>query len=136
MNSKQVLLVTQDNKLAMTLSANLTAQGMGTVVADDGAAALSTVRSAPPDLILLDKEFPPQAVGSVAWDAFLILTWLRRIEEARDVPVILLNQDSSPEVQERAAAGGVTYVFPAPLQVDQLVATIAEVLAPTPVPAS
>ena len=80
------ILVVDDNKVQTTaLSMKLKAQGYEVLVASDGSEAISIARREKLDLILLDIVFPPDVGhgGGVAWDGFLILSWLRRMEETR-----------------------------------------------------
>ena len=60
-------------------------------LANDRAGAICWVRRERPDLILLDISFPPDVAlgGGVSWDGFLLANCLRRIEEAKGVPIII-----------------------------------------------
>ena len=65
------MLVVDDNLVdARALSSKLRAQGYEVVLAQDGAAAVSTARQQKLDLIILDVVYPPDVGhgGGVAWD--------------------------------------------------------------------
>ena len=85
MSRKKILIVDDSVVLLKALSLLLLSKGYQVLTAEDGAAALSTVRREKPDLILLDINFPPDVAhgGTVSWDAFRIMDWLRRIEICR-----------------------------------------------------
>jgi len=88
MDRKTILIVDDDRVVQQALALKLKASGYDVLEAEDGAAAVSTVRRQKPDLILLDISFPPDVAhgGGVPWDGFLILNWLRRLDEGKDVP--------------------------------------------------
>ena len=85
MNKGKKILIVDDNEVILkTLSLKLTSAGYAVLTAIDGSAAVAAARRDKPDLILLDLSFPPDVAhgGGVPWDGFLIINWLRRIDEA------------------------------------------------------
>src|SRR3974390_16070 len=125
------ILVVDDNKVQTTaLSIKLKAQGYEVLVASDGAEAISIARREKLDLILLDIVFPPDVGhgGGVAWDGFLILSWLRRLEEAKDVPVMFISGAEPKKNEKRALAEKAVKFFQKPVDGDQLLAAVREVL--------
>jgi tubulin-specific chaperone A len=129
-NRKTILIVDDDRVVQATLSAKLKSVGYDVLEADDGAAAVSTVRRQKPDLILLDISFPPDVAhgGGVPWDGFLILNWLRRLDEGKDVPVIFITGSDPAKYKSRALAAGAVSYFQKPVATDQLLALIAKEL--------
>src|SRR6476646_738516 len=91
-NRKKILVVDDSPIILKTLSMKLKSQGYDVLTAEDGSIAVSTARRERPDLILLDISFPPDVAhgGGVAWDGFLIMDWLRRMDEAKDIPVFII----------------------------------------------
>ncbi|HWX21341.1 MAG TPA: response regulator [Candidatus Binatia bacterium] len=135
---KKILVVDDDAVVQRALSVKLHAAGYDVLVANDGAEAMGSVRQNRPDLILLDVIFPPDVAhgGGVSWDGFLLLAWLRRMDEARDIPVVMISGDDSPEQIQRARAAGANGFFPKPINYDGLVNTLAQILGePVPQPA-
>ena len=121
MNRKRILIVDDDAVVLKTLSMRLSGAGYDVLLANDGAAAVSAVRQNRPDLILLDISFPPDVfAGGVAWDGFLILQWLRRIDEAKDTPIIMISYSNSGEIAERARAAGAIGFFANPVDTNRL----------------
>ena len=130
-NRKTILIVDDDQVLQQALSAKLKSTGYDVLQAEDGASAVSTVRKQKPDLILLDISFPPDVAhgGGVPWDGFLIFSWVRRIEEGKDVPILFITGSDPARYKSRALAAGAVSIFQKPLVLDQLLATMAQQLA-------
>jgi DNA-binding response OmpR family regulator len=125
--SRKKILVVDDSKVEVAaLSGRLASVGYDVAVAEDGSSALSTARRERPDLIILDVMYPPDVAhgGGVAWDGFLILNWLRRIEEARNTPVIFVTGLDKPDYKDRALKAGATAFFHKPYRIDDLLGTI------------
>src|SRR5438132_6234667 len=133
MNRKKILVVDDSPIVLKALSMKLNANGYEVLTADDGAGAVSVARRELPDLILLDISFPPDVAhgGGVPWDGFLILNWLRRLDEGKDVPIVFITGSDPAKYKNRALAAGAVSFFQKPLATDQLLALIAnELTAP------
>jgi len=70
-HAAQILIVDDDEVILKTLSTKLTAKGYEVLTAADGATAVSTVRRAKPDLILLDVNLPVDR----AWNGTPFASW-------------------------------------------------------------
>ena len=118
------------------LSNVLKSNGYDVLTATDGSEAIATVRREKLDLILLDLHFPPDVAsgGGVAWDGFLIMDWLRRMDEGQGIPIMVITGDATAESDQRALAAGVLKVFHKPLDHGALLAAIREALGPAPEP--
>lgn len=114
MKSNRILLVEHSAQALKTLAGTLNAAGYQVLLAEDGAAAVSTARRERPDLILLTIDFPPDVAhgGGVSWDGFVILGWMRRIDELKDTPVVIMGEKDSPELVAKARAAGAKGYFP------------------------
>jgi CheY-like chemotaxis protein len=130
MNHKKILVVDDSPIILKTLSMKLESGGYHVLTADEGSRAIGLVRRERPDLIVLDINFPPDvgAGGGIPWDGFLILDWLRRMDEAKGIPVILMSRDDPAQYKDRATAAGAYAVFHKPIDNDQLLAVIGQVL--------
>src|ERR1041385_2273683 len=93
---KKILIVDDSVLVRKTLGMKLKSSGYDVLEAADGGTAVSTVRRERPDLILLDISFPPDVGhgGGVSWDGFLIMAWLQRMEEAKGIPVFIIDRKS------------------------------------------
>ena len=134
-DGRRKILVVDDNKIILrTLRKKLEAVGYLVLTADDGSTAVSTVRHEKPDLVILDIYFPPDVGhgGGVPWDGFLILDWLRRMEEAVNTPIIIITGQGSNADRERCLAAGVAGFFYKPINPEELLASIEQNLETTP----
>ena len=130
MNAKKILVVDDNVVILKTISMKLTAQGYDVCTAEDGAGAVGAVRRAKPDLILLDLSFPPDVAhgGGVPWDGFLIMEWLRRLEEAKGIPIIVITGGDPVKYKARALAAGAASFFHKPINNDELLTVIHKTL--------
>jgi len=127
MNKKKILVVDDDAVVIKSLSIKLMANGFAVVSARDGADAVNDVRNQKPDLILLDITFPTD-VSSVAWDGFLIMEWLKRLDEAATIPIIVITGGDREKYEPRAKAAGATAFFHKPIKHDELCELIRRTL--------
>src|SRR5262249_12267931 len=104
--------------------------GFDAVVAEDGGEAVRTVRYDPPDLIIMDVIFPPDVSsgGGVAWDGFLIMDWLRRVDLATNTPFIVITGGDPVESAKRAQATGAVGFFQKPLDYAALIGLVCQIL--------
>jgi two-component system, cell cycle response regulator len=130
MSRKKILVVDDSLLILRLMSIKLTANGYDVVTAEDGGTAVSTVRKEKPDLILLDLSFPPDVGhgGGVAWDGFLIMEWLQRIEEAKNIPIIVITGGDPAKFKDRALAAGAVSFFHKPIENDALLTVIRQTL--------
>lgn len=122
-NKKKILVVDDDSVVVRALSIKIKANGFEVLTAKDGAEAIQTVRTEKPDLILLDITFPVD-VYSISWDGFLIMDWLKRLEEADQVPIIVISSGNSEKNKLRAKEAGAAAFFHKPICHDELFAYI------------
>ena len=138
MEAKKILVVDDNSIILKTLTLKLKAAGYQVLTAGDGSSAVSLARQEKPDLLLLDLSLPPDVGhgGGVPWDGFLILSWLKHMRQAQGLPVIIITgSDSAKDKQNALAAGAVGY-FHKPIEHEQLLVRIGQVLGQTAPPAS
>lgn len=138
MNQKKILVVDDDAVILKTLTFKLKGSGYEALTAVDGSEAVSKVRQENPDLILLDIAFPPDVAhgGGLAWDGFRIIQWLHRIEEAKDIPIIVITGADSAKHKDQALAAGAVAFFHKPINYDELLNVIHRTLGQNPIEAS
>lgn len=125
---KKRLLVVDDNEVIVkTISSKLKTAGYDVLTALDGSDAVAAVRKHKPDLIVLDISFPPD-VGGVPWDGFRIMEWLRRIDESRQLPIIVITGGAGNKDKEQALAAGAVGFLQKPLDYDELLKLIGATL--------
>jgi CheY-like chemotaxis protein len=130
MNRKRILVVDDNAIIVKSLSTKLQTAGYDVLTAIDGSEAVSAARREKPDLILLDITFPPDVAhgGGVPWDGFLIIDWIRRMDEAKAIPIIVISGSDPAKYQDRASKAGAVAYFRKPLDHVQLLATIQKTL--------
>ena len=135
MSRKKILIVDDSPLILKLMSLKLTANGYDVITAEDGGTAVSTVRQAKPDLILLDLTFPPDVAHGwgVAWDGFLIMSWLQRLEDAKHIPIIVITAGEPAKYKDRVLAAGAVNFFHRPIDNDALLAVIRKTLGEEPV---
>lgn len=94
---KRVLVVDDDENTRRFLTVALEENGYEAVTAEDGDDGLRKIQESIPDLILLDVMMPKKT-------GFTLFKQLRKTEEYKDIPVIMLTgvAGSLEEVEERA----------------------------------
>ena len=134
MNRKKILVVDDDRVILKSLTIKLNAWGYDVTTASDGGSALSAVRTQPPDLILLDINIPPVVGhgGGVPWEGLLITVWLKRMEEAAHIPIIIITGGDPAKYEERARKIGATAFFHKPIDHDELFDVISKALGESP----
>lgn len=134
MNRKKILVVDDNPVVLRAMSLKLKSSGYDVLMAMDGSEAVSAARRQKPDLIVLDISFPPDVAhgGGVPWDGFLIMEWLRRMDEARTIPVIVITGGDPALYKEKALASGAVNFFQKPVDNNELLATIHKILGDLP----
>jgi CheY-like chemotaxis protein len=129
MNRKKILVVDDNPVITTTLSMKLTSAGYQVITAADGSKAVGAAQKEKPDLILLDISFPPDTSPTgVEWDGFKIIQWLRRIEEAKDTPVIVISGGDPEKYKNRSLATGAIAFLQKPIDNNELLDLIQKTL--------
>ncbi len=128
--AKSILIVDDNPIILKTLSLKLKANGYKVLTALDGGEAVRLARQERPNLILLDIAFPPDVAhgGGVPWDGFLIMNWLKRMEEAQGIPIIIISGTDPAKYKDRAMAAGAVAYFQKPIDNEQLLAAVRQFL--------
>ncbi|HUC83979.1 MAG TPA: response regulator [Candidatus Acidoferrales bacterium] len=129
------ILVIDDNPIIQrTLYFALRDQGYSVLMCGEIAAALKIIREQRLDVILLDLNFPLDAsIGSTSMrDGFWVLDWVRRLDEAGNIHVIVVSGDPPEKSKAHALASGAAAYFHKPVDKRELTETIAAMLAAKP----
>ena len=130
---KRILIADDDKLIRQTLSIKLAAAGYTVIEAEDGAETVHRARYEEPDLLILDISFPPDVDGGgIYWDGFLLMDWLRKFSETRNLPIIVISADDPRRWEERATAKGARCGFQKPVPTQQLINNIDELLLSQP----
>src|SRR5688572_4000255 len=121
---KTVLVVEDDARIATALKVRLEAAGYSVVTAADGRAAVVSVMTRKPDLIITDI-WMPRPIG------FLNEQRLNQFGLA-GVPVIYMTASKKKDLRRIAEEEGAFAFFEKPYDSQKLLATVAEALSPRP----
>ena len=128
--AKKVLVADDDPVIVKTLSRFLNENGYTALGASDGAGVARLVEREKPDLILLDIQFPPDAmnIGGALQDGFFIMEWIRRMGNAANIPIIIISVSYASKDRQRALEAGAVGYFTKPIDRPALLTTIRKVL--------
>lgn len=123
---RKILVVDDNLVIVKAVAIKLKSRGYEVITAMDGSEAVSAVRREKPDLIVLDINFPPDVAhgGGVPWDGFLILSWVRRIDEARHTPVIFITSSDASQYKDQVLQSGALALFQKPLNFEELLSMV------------
>jgi len=117
---KTILIIEDDDKIALALSIRLKAHGYITWVAVDGISAITAVVRNRPDVILMD-------IGLPGGDGFTLAEQFRQLPEGRNTPIILTTASQDPELRKKAFALGASGLLRKPFDAEELASTIQKV---------
>ena len=118
---KKILIVDDDAEIIDTLQVALEANGYEVVFARDGTQGLAMSIRENPDMMILDMMMPRRS-------GFLVLEKLQRIREEM-LPVIMITANEGNRHRALAEMLGVAAYIHKPFPMDQLLDTVARVLA-------
>ncbi|HWF20323.1 MAG TPA: response regulator [Verrucomicrobiae bacterium] len=124
------ILVVDDNKVVLkAFELKMKNLGFTVLTALDGPAAVSCARHEKPDVIVLDINFPPD-VGSTGlqWDGFTILLWMRRFQDAANIPVIIITSGDPSKFKDKAMTAGAVAFFQKPIDNEDFIMALRRVV--------
>lgn len=126
-NMTKIMLVEDDKSLREIYGVRLMAEGYEIISVGDGEAALAMAVKEKPDLILSDVMMPKIS-------GFDMLDILRSTPETKDVKVIMMTALSSEDQRARGESLGANkYLVKSQVGIEDVVRTVHEVLADSPV---
>lgn len=124
--SARILLAEDDRFLSKAAAVMLRRRGHTVITAYDGEEALRTVRSVPPDMVLLDLIMPKM-------QGFEVLRALKSDPVTSAIPVVVLTNLSQPQDREKTlAAGAREYVVKANMSLEDLASLVDRTLLERP----
>ena len=121
MDKKKILVIDDDQDLALGLKVRLKANNYITVFATDAVSAISQANKEAPDLILLDLGLP-------AGDGFVVMERLDNIESLSSIPVIVMSARDPQANKDRALQAGAKAYFQKPVDNDELLTAIRNLM--------
>jgi DNA-binding response OmpR family regulator len=114
---KKILIVEDDQKIAMALMIRLKANGYNPFVAFDALSGAGQGRTFKPDLILLDISMP-------GGNGFQLAETFHRIPETCETPIIFITASKNPDLLQKAMDAGAMGLFEKPFDTDKLLSMI------------
>ena len=118
---RKVLIIEDDADIRGLLNLRLRQHAYETAFATDGLTAVAVARREEPDLILLDLGLP-------AGDGFTVMERMKSIASLAVVPVVVITARDATMNYERAVGAGAAAFVQKPIDFDQLIATIDQLL--------
>lgn len=120
----RVLTVDDSRTMLGMLRKALEGAGYDVIQGADGVEGLEVLQAASPapDAIITDINMPRM-------DGFELIEAVRKLDQFRHIPIIVLTTESDPEKKARARAAGATGWIIKPFSADSLVAAIRRVTA-------
>lgn len=120
----RVLTVDDSRTMLGMLRRALEGAGYDVIQGADGVEGLEVLQAASPapDAIITDINMPRM-------DGFELIEAVRKLDQFRHIPIIVLTTESDPEKKARARAAGATGWIIKPFSADSLVAAIRRVTA-------
>jgi DNA-binding response OmpR family regulator len=119
--SKKIMIVDDDPDMRLGLHVRLKAHNFQTFFAADALSAVSEARKCQPDLIILDLGLP-------AGDGFVVMERFRANVYLAATPVIVVSARDRHANEQRAIKAGARAFLQKPVDNDQLLATINQLL--------
>lgn len=111
----------QADKVELTIR-RLSRRGFTVLGATSGAEGIAMTREQKPDLIMMDVQMP-------VMDGHEAASILKKDEQTRSIPIIIVTADAQPVDRERAMAAGADAYMSKPVDFPQLLETIGQLLA-------
>src|ERR1700681_481150 len=111
---KRILIVEDDEKIALALQVRLKANRYAVSVASDAIQGANLGRTVKPDLVLLDISMP-------AGNGFELAETFHKMPETNGTPIIIITASKSPELLQKAMEMGAVGLFEKPFDTEKLV---------------
>jgi len=117
----KILIVDDEIQFIEMVQMRLEVNGYEVISANDGKEGLDKARSENPDLIILDLMMP-------VMDGYTMLKELRKVEQIKDIPVILCTAKSHRDDEDNGQKAGADDYIKKPFESPDLISKIEELL--------
>lgn len=130
-DAKKILIVDDDPVFIKATSLLLNQQGYAVVAAQDGSEAIQAMREEKPNLVLMDINLTDKSpnIDMVSWNGFSLMSWVRRFEDLRSIPIVMVSSGDPLKCVRRALTGGARAFFHKSTSTENLIATVRQVLS-------
>jgi len=126
------ILVVDDNPVVVrAFEMRLKKSGFAVGTATEPSAVVATAERMKTELIILDINFSSSG-GALEWTGFTLMQWVRRFPALAKIPVILITSGDTSKLKERALAAGAAALLEKPVDYEELVRIILQLLGPPP----
>ncbi|MFO1514202.1 MAG: response regulator [Verrucomicrobiota bacterium] len=125
---KTVLVVDDDPLFLKLTSARLQADGYDVITAVDGGEAIQAARRKKPNLVVLDVNLPQDVTG-VPWDGMRLITWMKRFDDLKSIPVVMVTAGDPTKYTRLAIGAGATAFFHKRMDPTHLLTMVSHTLA-------
>ena len=122
---QRVLLVDDDREILRGLSVRLRAFGFEILTAVNGKTGLEAAAANRPNLILLDINMP-------VMDGFTMLSRLRRSDDMKETPVMMLSANVSGKIKQEALNRGAQFFLEKPYDPVKLITMLKSAIRQAP----
>jgi len=126
-NHQKVLVVDDDPLFLKITATQLEQEGYDVVTAKDGCEAIEAVRKQKPNVVLLDLNLPQDVTG-VPWDGFRVITWLKRVEALKNIPIVMMTSSDPSKYTREAIRAGAAGFFSKRLDAKHLITITQQAL--------
>ena len=119
---KTILIIEDEEVLASFLKRKLLRRGYRSIVAADGKEGLEKIKEIRPDLVLLDVAMPKM-------DGFEVMEAKDRIEEIKDIPIIIISNSGQPvEISRAQKLGAKDWIIKTNFDPEEVVGKVEKIL--------
>ena len=116
---KKLVIVEDDPDISRSLTIRLSKAGYEVHTCSDAVLAMSRIRSAAPDLVVLDISMP-------GGTGFEIVERMREVPEVASIPCVFITASKRPDFRERADELGAVGYFEKPYDAHALLDCVAD----------
>jgi len=124
---KTVLVVDDDPVFLKAASMRLQSEGYDVITASEGSEAIQIARRNKPDILVLDIELTRDVAG-VPWDGFTVISWLRRFEDLKTIPVVMATGGDPAKYTKKAFSSGASAFFHKRMDTQMLITLVSRSL--------
>ena len=119
---KNLILIVEDNATNLKLFQDvLQVHGYATLCAEDGISAISLVRQARPDMVLMDVQLPDIS-------GLEVTRWIRADDELRAIPIVVVTAFAMHGDERKIRRAGCDAYLAKPISIKSFMATVEGLL--------
>lgn len=122
MDKKRILVIEDEQDLALMIQTRLEISGYEVLVASDGQAGLTQATDFKPDLIMLDIILPNL-------DGYQVCQKLKQNPITEQIPIIILTASGLKDVEEKCLLAGANFCTRKPFNAQKLLEKIQELIS-------